>query len=484
MLAILSSLPLLATAYPPLQDAPAHAAAIRVLASYSDPAYGLGAHFVETLGRTQYLLYYFVGALGAKVASAEFVNRVLACVYVVGTPYAIRSVIRAIGRDDRAALLSFLLVTNPLFMLGLFPFLIGVTTMFFGIAASIRFTREPSKRRGLVVAGFGSLLFFLHVVPLALFALTHAALSATQKPPRVTKNLIPLLPIVALLGGWTLLTDAGHSSTAALIHPNGPSPLSLVGKLLDAYNWVGDVWVDLSDEAIFACAALVTLVIGLLGRQRVQPRLPRGYLAFVGACVLGALALGDHHDHIYPIWQRFPVLGLLGAIAYLPWPTGGRARAATLAASVLTLASIASTWFHFSAFDREAREYNEAILRIPARQRVAALVFDKKSKVGHTATYLHFASYYLARKGGFAAFTYAGYPHWPYAIRGSSLPPGWEGRAPHNWEWFPERVDPTHDLAPAFDYVLVRGASPPSLTESFEKRWDGTDWHLWQRTLK
>jgi len=481
LLALVSALPLFLTRYAPLQDAPAHAGAIRVLSSIGDPAFGIGEHFTLSLGRTQYVLYYFVGATLAKFISAELANRLLAGLYIIGTPFAIRAILRACDRDERAALLCFPLVPNPLFMLGLFPFLIGVTVMLFGIAASIRFARTPSKLGALSVVAFGTTLFFLHIFPLALYLIVHAALSLERRSPNLLWKLAPIAPIAALFLGWTVLTNAGHGSMAALLHPNGPTKLSLIGKAGDIYNWVGDTWKDLSDEVLFGALALLTVTL-IVGARHVQrPPLPKGLLVFVAACVVGTFALGDHHDHIYPIWQRFPILLLFVGVVYVPWPTGNTGTFAEIGARLLALSSIAITQFHFAAFNQEAMPFDDALTHIPAKQKVATLIFDKKSPVGHTAPYLHFASYYEARKGGLAVFTYAGYPHWPYMFREGAAPPGWSGRAPENWEWYPDRVDIERDLAPFFDYTLVRGNSPADLNQSFDEIWSGVDWHVWKR---
>lgn len=484
LLALLSALPLFLTRYAPLQDAPAHAGAIRVLASIGDPSFGIAEHFQLSLGRTQYVLYYFAGGTLAKFVPAEVANRILASFYVVGTPLAVRSILRACKRDERAALLTFPLVPNPLFMLGLFPFLIGVTVMLFGIAESIRFTRTPTMKGSLRIAAFGSALFFLHIFPLALFLIVHFALSIEHRSDRLPAKLLPIAPIGALFAGWTLLTNAGKGSVSALLHSNAEVHLSPIGKLLDAYNWIGDTWKDLSDEMVFAVWATVTCAVVVKGRTAERSSLPRGLLAFVATCILGTFLLGDHYQHIYPIWQRFPILLLLLAVVYVPWPTERAGTYAEIGASLLAAFSIALTQFHFSAFDREAKSFDDALAHIPARQKVAALIFDKKSSVGHTAPYLHFASYYEARKGGLAAFTYAGYPHWPYMFRPGSAPPGWDGRAPENWEWFPNRVEVERDLAPFFDYIVVRGgASAPiagSLPQAFDEIWADPHWHVWK----
>jgi hypothetical protein len=84
------------------------------------------------------------------------------------------------------------------------------------------------------------------------------------------------------------------------------------------------------------------------------------------------------------------------------------------------------------------------------------LVYDRGSRTAKFVPYLHFGSYYRARGGGVAAFSFAELPQSPLRYRPETEPP----RHPVHWEWEPWQFDPVVDGA-YYDYVLVRGAVDP-----------------------
>src|SRR5581483_9156020 len=78
LVAILASAPAWIVKHPPMQDLPLHLATIRIVKSFHDPAFGFSDYFVLTLDRTQYVVYYLLGA-----ALAFFVGVVAANVLLV-----------------------------------------------------------------------------------------------------------------------------------------------------------------------------------------------------------------------------------------------------------------------------------------------------------------------------------------------------------------------------------------------------------------
>ena len=84
-IALLASAPAWIVRHPPLQDLPFHLATLRVIKSFHDPAFGFDRTFVMTLGRTQYLFYYLVGAVLATVTGVFAANVVLVSAYLGGT---------------------------------------------------------------------------------------------------------------------------------------------------------------------------------------------------------------------------------------------------------------------------------------------------------------------------------------------------------------------------------------------------------------
>lgn len=58
--------------------------------------------------------------------------------YLSGTVFGLRSLVVALGKDDRLALLVLPILVNMMFMFGLLPFLIGIPILFFALATLVR----------------------------------------------------------------------------------------------------------------------------------------------------------------------------------------------------------------------------------------------------------------------------------------------------------------------------------------------------------
>jgi hypothetical protein len=107
-------------------------------------------------------------------------------------------------------------------------------------------------------------------------------------------------------------------------------------------------------------------------------------------------------------------------------------------------------------FSREADGFDRVLSRAQPGRRLLTLVYDRGSQAAKFAPYLHFGSYYRARGGGIAAFSFAEFPQSPLRYRPETEPP----RHPVHWEWEPWQFDPAVD-GTYYDYVLVRGAVDP-----------------------
>ncbi len=481
--AVLASAPAWIVKYPPIEDLPFHIAATRVIRSYSDPAYGFQEHFKLTFGRTQYVVYYLIASALSLVFGVVKANIVLMSVYLGGTVLALRELLRALGRDERLCLLVVPLLYNVMFFFGLLPFLLGIPTMFFALATSVRYFENPEPKRGLLLAVLASLLFYSHVFPFGIFGLGFAAMFPWTRPRRWIGAGLPVVPALLLLMRWTLGTDAGKLSRGALT-PSAEDGVQPINQALPGvFQWLTDIFHDVSDERVLVYFfVLIVLLLGLSAgdRDRAKPvAIP--YVLLPLACIFFYFTLGQGHGYIWLISQRFPILFLMTAIPLLRMPEGLRGQAATLGMLALGIQASVNTCQHFIRFQlEEVGDLDGAIAEIPANKKVAALIFDKSSSIVNFAPFLHFGSYYQAEKGGVIQFTYAGYAHWPFDFReGKYPPPG--GAARPRWEWTPEQVSVKNELAPYYDYVLVRGnnfAAPPG---TFRQKWRGDRWSVWER---
>ena len=125
--ALVNALPLFAGAFLPFSDLPEHVAAIAALAHFHDPAWRIAEHYTFALGESQYLLYHLAGAaLSLVVGTAERANLILLAATAIAWPYAMRALLRALGRDERLALFACPLFWNHALVIGLLPFVASV----------------------------------------------------------------------------------------------------------------------------------------------------------------------------------------------------------------------------------------------------------------------------------------------------------------------------------------------------------------------
>jgi hypothetical protein len=500
-LAALATAPAWIVRYPPLQDMPFHVAAMRVIHSFGDPAFGIEKFFELTFSRTQYFLYYVIGSVVAYFTGVRAANVVLLCVYLGGTPLAVRSLCKAIGKDERLAIFTLPLLVNVMFTYGFLPFVFGIPLLFWALAAAVRFldelqsARDPKKlrREGILLAVLAFVLFFSHIFPFALFGLGFAVLFPWQRPRDWVRAAMPTVPSLLALGWWYFFTQSGKIAQGQVAPRDmlqGPDlvPLPIDQKLHEVFQWSVDVFRDATDERWFAAFAFVAiLALGLSQGDRSSARREaRLLVALPLACVCGYLFLARGRGSVWLVAERFPVLFLFTLVPMLRFPRQGiRAWLTTAAAVAVGIGSITNVCHHFLEFQlEEVGDLDEAIQQIPPGMKVAGLIFDKGSSVANGAPFLHFGSYYQADRGGVIEFTYAGYVHWPFDFRPGMYPPQ-PGQPPDSparkrWEWTPEQVSVSQELMPYYDYVLERGQGfrPPPGT--FQQVWRGDRWSVWK----
>ena len=490
-LAVLASAPAWIVRYPPLQDMPFHVATMRVIRSFHDPQYGFEPFFQLTFGRTQYVFYYLLGGLISLFVGLSAANVVLICVYLGGTPLAVRSLCRAMGKDERLAILIVPLLVNVMFMFGLLPFMFGIPILFWALAATIRYMdelggeRRPQvlRRDAIVVGAFAFVLFYSHIFPFILFGLGYAALFPWRRPRDWVRAALPTVPTLAVVVWWFFFTSSGKIAQGAVNSKDAVAPLDKAFK--GGYDWVTNVFRDTTDEAWFAGFLFVALLaLGLSQGDKSTTRWEaRALIVLPLACFVLYFTTGESRGPVWLFSQRFPVLFLLTLVPLLPYPRGFRGALVTAAALVVAVGSTVNVCRHFIQFQlEEVGDIDEAIEHIPPAKKVAALIFDKFSTVINWAPFLHFVSYYQAKRGGVIQFSYAGYVHWPFdykegCTRRSPAPAGAGAPA--------MGMDAGADL---HEGALTHGSTtcsrgpgfrPP--TGTFHMIWHGDRWSVWQR---
>jgi hypothetical protein len=482
LVALLASAPAWIVKHPPLEDLPLHLATIRIIRSFHDPAYAFDRTFLLTLGRTQYVLYYLIGALLALFVGVVGANVVLVSAYLGGTVLAMRALLYALGRDERLCLLVLPLLVNVMFIYGLFPFLLGIPIMLWALATAVRYFERPTIPSGILLGVLTLALFYSHIFPFGIFGIGFAAMFPWTKPSRWLRSAAPVLPSVAVLAWWVLLTKAGRLASGAATDNAADPQLPIDAAISEIPKWFTNVLHDRSDEATtIALAVVVVAAFGLsLGDIDRSKPVARAYVLLPIACIILYFVLPQGHGYIWLIAQRFPILFAMTAIPLVRMPRGVRGNLVTAAALAVGVGAIVNTCKHFIRFEvGEVGDLDDAIASMEPGRKVCALIYDKGSSVVQNQPFLHFGSYYQVQKGGVVMFTFAGYLHWPVDFQpGKYPPPG--GPARPRWEWTPESV-PISEIYPYYDYVLTRGSGfrPPSGT--FHLKWRGDRWTVWAR---
>jgi hypothetical protein len=482
LVAFVASSPAWIVKHPPLEDLPLHLATIRIVKSLHDPAYRLDSDFVLELGRTQYVIYYILGAAFATVVGVVGANVLLVSIYLSGTVLALRSLLRALGRDERLCLLVVPLLVNQMFVYGLFPFLLGIPIMLYALATAVRHFERSTPYTAALVCILAVALFYCHIFPFGIFCIGFAAMFPWDKPSRWLRSGAPVLPAALVCAWWTFFDEAGKLVRGAAIDNDRDPHHSLDAAIADIPNWFTNVLRDNSDELLLVALALVVVAaFGLsLGDTDGSKHVARRYAWLPLSCIVLYFVLPGQHGYIWLIAQRFPILFAITAIPLVRMPRGGRGVVVSAAALAVGVGSIVNTCRHFVRFEREeVGDIDEAVATMDPGRRVCALIYDKGSSIVNNQPFLHFGSYYQVQKGGVVMFTFAGYAHWPVDFRpGRYPPPG--GPARERWEWTPEMV-PMSEIYPYYDYVLTRGNGFRSAPGTYHVKWRGQRWTVWAR---
>lgn len=489
--------PIFKVEYLPIQDLPQHLAAIRVLHDFDDPVLRFSEYFELQRLRTQYLAVYFAVDLLAYALDLELAMRVVTALVLVAVPWSLAALLRALGKDERFALLAFPLAYNAHFLLGFLNFIAAIGLCFYGLSLAVRLRERelagaPVARGRALLAVVALACFYSHVVPFGLLGLGVLMVSLERDLRAVTRRLAPLVPcgVAALL--WLRTSAAGQATMAAVSGDAGGKRVERTPytRALDELPlWLTDVLGRDADRLLLEAwlgILVFALVCSLLpiarrdaGASVLARVLGRHLCLLAPLCALLYFATPTSYDWIWPIAQRFPLLAALLAVLWIAPLKRALSNLILIAAFVCSAASFHHAGSAFGMFSRlEVGDFDRALEAIPEGERVAGLIFRRGSSHVAFSPFLHFVAYYQARKGGAVMFTFADFPQSPFRFRADNRPP----RVPPRWEWTPERVRPATDLA-WYDYVLVRGPASRlgRAGSGFTPVYRGAPWSVWKR---
>jgi len=455
--------------YLPFTDLPQHAAAIATLRHWGDPQWKGQEYFALALGRSQYLLYYLAGALLAfPLGTAERANLVLLSATALAFPLALRSLLRAVRADERLALFAAPLFWSQSLLIGFFNYLAALPLLLWGLSLAVRDAQDPRPRRTALLAAVAVALFYLHLSAFLLFA--PAALVAWLALGRRPRALLWIVPAAALALAFLATSPVVHPATvgwtqpmSVLFEPPGNALRNLPGALLD-------IWPGSYDEIVLlALLAAAALLAWPQTRDPDARPLLRGVAA--AWCALAALLYLAFPVSIGWLWQlneRYAIAFALLAALLLRPARGLRGALPLLLVAAASLFSAGLAAGQIRGFTREVDGFDAVLEAAAPGRRLVSLVYDHDSAWAKFSPYLHFGSYYRARKGGVASFSFAELPQSPLLYRPETVPP----RKPPHWEWEPWRFRNDVDGL-YYDYILVRGSLDP-----LARAGAGPTWHI------
>lgn len=476
--AVATAVPLWAFDYLPFTDLPQHAAQIATLRHWGDPAWS--GPYELGLGQTQYLLYYLAGALLAfPLGSAERANVALLSAVAIGLPYALRSLLRATGRDERLALFAPALFWSQSLIIGFFNYLAALPVLLWALALVVRGT-APVRLALIAVA-----LFYLHLSAFVFLLPAALILVAGQAGPRAApRKMLWAFPSAALFLFWLLRgavtnpQDVGWTQEVrAQWEPIGDALRHLPEATLD-------IWHAPADETALLMLALAAVLLAWpRARPAEEDAAARQRGALAGLVLMAAVFYFFFPVSIGWLWQlneRYAIVAALLAPALLRPPPGLRGAAPLLLAATAGIFSAGTAFAEIRAFQAEARGFDEVLARAQPGKRLLALIYDSGSHRARFAPFLHFGSYYRARKGGVASFSFSELPQALLRYRRDQAPPP----KPMRWEWNPYSFRNDRE-GPYFDYVLARGHIDPFVRSPggppFERVAQAGPWVLWAK---
>ncbi len=504
-----STLPLWLTEHPPIQDWPQHLAAIRVLRSYLDPAFGFEQYFILEPLRTQYLSVYCASAALAVLVGVPAAAKLVLAAGIVGLPFAVRSLARSLGRSGDIALLAVPFAYSAHTILGFINFFVALPLMLSALSMTARAAQSQQSSRQWGVAFVLLVCFYTHVVPFA-FGVMGVLIVSLRRPWRSLAGRVLPLGVVGLgCLPWLFLTPAGQTVRALVMGSPGRGVEPVYESFDTAFEqlprWLLDVWRAEWDTGLWrAWLALIAAwaISGLTtfwrqwgisadgrvcashrpaandGAEQVTPLPTHVLLPLPVIAAVAYFVAPASYDWIWPINARFALVAVLLALPLLPEPNGVWLNVLSVAGVLLAAVGVGYVAEGFLTFEREeARGLDDAIEHIPVRQRVAGLIFQSGSRVVDFAPFLHSVAYYQAARGGAVMFTFADFPQSLFRFREVSRPP----RVMPRWEWLPHLVDVDRDLS-WYDWVLTRGG-PGRVAQSdqFELWYSARPWAVWKR---
>lgn len=246
----LSLVPLWSVHNLPLYDAPNQLAQVASWLRFSDPSWGLSAHYRLQLLPVPYYGFlaptWLLGHVFPVAVAAKLWLSVLAALGPLGAV----AMARQFGRSPGLAFFTLPLLFNFNLVMGFLAFHAGITLLPFVLVAVDRFVARPSLKSALAISLLAPALYFCHPLPWLFFGVAALALALCRRPGLrqiwLGGLLLPSLGLA--LWGWSAAqgkaaVDAGAVTIAGDWPPLLTRLSTLPSRLLGGWSTDGVAWM-------------------------------------------------------------------------------------------------------------------------------------------------------------------------------------------------------------------------------------------------
>jgi len=463
--------------YLPLLDLPQHAAQVTALKELA-AGNPLFVNEFEINWFTPYLLgtgaFYVLSLLMPLTTAAK-----LYCtVAVAGIPLMTWALLKETGADTRWKWLAIPSGLSYAFYLGFLSYILAAPLAMGLLWLSIRYSRKPTVRSGLLIAVYALFLFFCHIVAMGFGCMVSLAWLLGKYYKDFKKLVLVCLPYVApvpLIFIWTLIiyrTDT--HAVESVLNFNAPDvKLYMFQQQLSGLDGSSDMlgWV---------ITPLLLLLPWLAGCRWAKN--PWRWAPFAAALFAFAVLPEGAFGSAF-LYQR---LGLFLIPMYLlAWnaPEGaGRGWVKWVVPVVISLLAVFNI-ARFDAYNDEAQGFVELMAEMEPGKRTAGLIEEQDSQFIGTPPFLHFGSWYQAEKAGISDFNFAFF--YPVMVRYKQ---GVVANFDQIISWYPYDFDFDLHYGDDYDYFVIRSEQDLGLyflrghLEKYRKVKHVGMWSLWART--
>lgn len=455
VIGLIACVPIWVPAFPAMCDAPQQSAQVAIFSQLDHPGFPFSQLFIRhvlTPNLAGYTLLFLFKPLMGLVAAWKFATSVALVGFLLATSWLMTE----FGTDPRLALLGVLGIYGNPFELGLLSFLAAAPVGIVFLVFAIRYFRNPSFRRGTLLALLFLTVFFCHAL-VAAYAAGFAAIYALTYTRSLKRLLLFWLPVLAVgpaAGIWWVASIANQPSA------HHPTEWKLgwdrVPELFtNVTGWSNVGWHNDALAAFFVVGATVPLML-LLGLRR-QAR----FYVLLALSLLVAIFGPADVVGVGVLYKRQALCVLpFAALMLRPMAetTTRRVRLAIAWLLIVALGWTAGEAWRMTTFDRESRGFSTLLRRMDPGQRLLFVNFDSHSRAFAEPVLLHHAVWYSALKGGIADPSFACNMVCLVLYRPQSLPPVRYA----DFEFHPESFEWNKDEGSLYRYFVVHAPDDKS----------------------